>query len=462
MPFVQTFSSGGSGNTSPNAPSYEPAEDCNPPAKCFVGGNRIPIVNDGVMIDIRKQGPTDITRYSEVHFPATWEDGNDYLDTIQVTQEDGIFTHPVDIELQVGETDEYVVAHRGLLSGYGSGSHTQNDMVLNAISPSNLLGEISASVSFGANASIRNVVEYVADRLSDNNPVFTDIDVIVPDLSQTTTNIFGQDVSIETLGELQFVEGDGFEMDDSLAISSKTFKANRDYLSDVLNWLAEEIGLRFTFVPDADNGVNLLAFKHLRRDFNTNSLGEEHQLEDAIASLDLIKNQALYEIKPVTTLTLKGKTGVDIGVGPIEVNLWSNSIEPKFPVATVEWVPGRKRAGGRILRKGTAEVTELGRLVEVTTQRLKNMLDQGGSGTMTSLLDPRVEPFSRVRARPVCGDIAERVVPLDYEVEEATHTVPARDELPKTSMRVSPYVSDEDFRTLQLEEEGLPTGWRDA
>ena len=49
-------------------------DDCNPVARVYVDGERIPIINDGLGLQMRKEGPADIVRMADVRFPVQWTD----------------------------------------------------------------------------------------------------------------------------------------------------------------------------------------------------------------------------------------------------------------------------------------------------------------------------------------------------------------------------------------------------
>lgn len=175
-------------------PQYDPDPDEPAPAKVYVGGQaqsgqRLPLINEGVTVHHRKDGPLAQMRLSDVHFPAEGF-GVDWLDELSYSgptppslaalAEDTISTVEGDVAevwLYDAINDSYTLAHRGYVTGVGGGGQT-NDLRLRIESVGNYLSELDASQSF-SKGTVGDFLGYVVDELEARVPHFDRVNLLL-------------------------------------------------------------------------------------------------------------------------------------------------------------------------------------------------------------------------------------------------------------------------------------------
>ncbi|QGA82761.1 hypothetical protein [Halomicrobium sp. LC1Hm] len=441
----------------------------------------IPVINDGVTMHRRKEGPLAITTICDVQFPAVGPYGNDWLDSVTYGAKADIEVRnrpPVDdSETEVprrqlstfdGDTDEYTTVHRGYVKSLGSGGATENTMRFRVGGLSQLLTEIPAGVSFNA-SSVDNVLAYVLDQLEQSQSTFDEIGV---DIDQTLLNQLAQfsrstdDGDIDSgstddgtplgsilntaddatniatygipgVGQLYAVAQSRGVIDDgpieevSEALGEQTpteglaarFTRNQHTLGDVIRPINERIDIRLAFLPDNNGGVALTGI-------SPNS--QTHYARHLGGSTAVLNNNALVEISPVNALRLSGRpTNELVSVEGYDVEY--PDLDGNYPVVVVEHGPTRERAGQTITAERTADIHNLPNLVSAAKTRLKRMIDTAGSGTISTVPDPQLRPYQTFVAQPRVG---EEMPSIEYEIERVTHSLTA-DEFPRTELTVS-------------------------
>lgn len=408
-------------------PTYQPGNDCEAPARAFIGGHRIPIIE--AHRQQRKQGALAVSRFSEVAFPAVGPNGKDFASVLQVYEKaDDVFLRPTEVQFRDYVGDQWVTAHRGVITGYGGHHSSDNAMRFTVMNFANFLGALPASTSFNSDASIHRYLEYVADELESGQPVFDDIHVVAPDerlheIADTASEAFA-----DHHGPV-----DRFHIATKGHHPAKRFAANRDTLQTVTEYIQKKSGVFLWFEPSNDGSLTLVASATPPSgNFQTRST----EIKNSDGELDLIHNEALFEIGPFTSLELRGEAAFDVVVGPFDAGVPGSA--DNYPHATATHVGLRERAGGTVERVATSSTNNLEPLKRECKKELKRQLDGASGGTMESLLAPHVTPYSTIRAKPTCLDHAEvSAAPVDYEVESTATHVGGDDEIPKTELRVS-------------------------
>jgi hypothetical protein len=167
----------------------------------------------------------------------------------------------------------------------------------------------------------------------------------------------------------------------------------------------------------------------------------------------VIENEALYEMRPVNAIRLKGDIGFNIRT-PTDDATESASIRTPFgstyPEVVVQYDPLVKRYGGQLVRTQTSALNDVDRLERQARSRLKELLDGVSGGGMRLTFAPHLRPYETVLATPACAGVDADVDALRYEVQRATHAVrPDGNVVPHTDIDVSVRVDQDAFTTTE-------------
>jgi hypothetical protein len=419
---------GGSGSV----PEYDPDTNTTPPAKAYVGGNRIPLVNRGAKVEWRKQGPMSVQGVADLYFPNVGPDGKDWLTPLS-----GRLFEPCDVELYDPDADEHQLAFRGMVQSLGSGTTTDNEMRLRVVDMGLLLGSIDASRTFN-NVTLGSVLAYIASRLEDAFPTLNvqplvvgdQVNLVDEDLTEQSQRPFSPPVVYPLTAFYEDHFGDDPRQPDYYDAGdgdfSGTYQANRHSLADVLADASEYTDHLIRFGLPQEPTTNRFQFN-----LTTIPLDERNVIDvtatDAVRALD---NNLLADINPVNTLVLKGAQRV---VVDDEADEKSQSLFETFmETATVADVAPRKKkyyevtaqheptvdvAGTAVSATATSDASSLDALETEAKNRLKEMLGSGGIGNALLTLTPGALPYDVVRMPLNCrSDITFR-----YEIESLTH-----------------------------------------
>lgn len=393
--------------------------DCNAPATLKVGDAGIPIIDEGVTVHERKSGPLSLSRRAEATFPLV-DNETEWYSFIDAYEEDGamqkatISMQPVDLEGNV-QTDREERLINGYVSAIGSRSGA-NKGRLTILGPYKLLSQIPAGNTFGANTPIREVLSWAMDTFEQGQPIFDDVSVeggAVLDEEILETELSASDVRGARTG-------------------AQSWTAARDNVADVLKFVMDTADTRLWFHPEDDGSITLKAQR---------SLGDHYDATNDDGDVLPIFNDALYELRPFNTLTLKGKNYVadlgDLGVISTPVG------QGNYVEATAQYDPLVERAGGNIAQQGESRFAEENAVEAHTRRELKRMLDDVSGGTIDAALAPQVHPYDTLDALPSCAGILNEDLPvLTYEVERTAHTLAPHDpgaepQIPSSEIAVS-------------------------
>lgn len=88
---------------------------------------RVPLLNDGVTTHVRKGGPLDINRVTDVYVPREWQDVDfgQFIDVFDPATRSVYDRAEVQLYDDVSET--YVTVHNGFVTGFGGVGSTKVD-----------------------------------------------------------------------------------------------------------------------------------------------------------------------------------------------------------------------------------------------------------------------------------------------------------------------------------------------
>jgi hypothetical protein len=368
--------------------------ECGAAAAFRVNGTGIPIIDEGVTVHERKDGPCSITRRAEVNFPIT-DGAVDWINIILAYEDLGpiqqaeISMMPVDLDGQPILADEQVVL-RGHIGRVGSRGAVNTGHVT-IMGPFDFLSEIPAGNTFPDDATLTDYLQWVVDRFETEQPVYDDV----------------------SLGDVETFERPLLRWG-----QKKSFTQNRDTLADVVKFVMKAANRRIWFEPTADGGIQLHAVESPGTNYNaTNDDGD----------VFTIHNNALFELRPFNAVTLKGNENHVINLGDFgTVN--THVQDSNYHEATAWYPPLVERAGGRIARESVSEFAGAEGIERDAVATLKEMLDTVTGGNISMALAPFVTPFDTLDAKPSCeGTINTEVPTLTYEVQRAAHTLSPHD-----------------------------------
>jgi hypothetical protein len=408
---------------------------------------RFPIIDDGLSVYYRKQGPTAYSCHSEATIPITEFGESDWLQYIDAFQEGGqiqtasVLASPVDTS--GNRAGGPVPIFTGYLAAVGSTEGTNRARV-RVYDPMKLLG-IEADTSF-SEATVSDVLQYVANRLQSNQSIFESVNVSVGDADRRVVD--GVDIfSVTDPDIVNSSAPDG-------PLFSKNFSPNRDQLFDIIEWLTSSYPIHVWFGPAKNgNGVTLYASEKMGNQYDLTPDGE--------SVTATIENGSLAELRPFNTLKLKGDVGFNINLG--DLGLYRTPIGNSYPEVTVTHDILESRFGGQLIRTGTSRLNDVERLEEEAKSKLKQMLDEVSGGSVTTTLAPHIRPYDRLKLTPACSGVSVDVEPLVYEVQRVTHNVtPDDDNLPRSEISVSLNVDRDDISIREstvkdVQTQGEPT-----
>jgi len=306
---------------------------------------------------------------------------------------------------------------------------------------------IYSVVSFGSDDVIQSVSDVRSQTVVDEQS--SDTDTI-----ETGT---GTNVSPLVLSPpVQFVLG-------KLGLGTKKFNEYEDTLIDICTWLKSKTNLQWHFEPTA-NGVALVfhATPPSRRfigDEVAKSFRDGTDFPDLLTdgvfdafddgnyvgfdTIEVLENNALFEIAPTNTATVIGQSGRGLVPEPIDVDTLGTVFEPLaaaaavqggtdpselppqgYPVVTARSDPLYQAAGGTELEvkvtDSEAETVETAKQEAIDT--LRDAATQRNEGVIDCLGNPYIHPFDTLDAFEQCYDIVDATpVPVRYEINEVTH-----------------------------------------
>jgi hypothetical protein len=421
------------------------------PAKVFMGGPpddvesfRIPVGGDqGVYVEISKDGPVDMNREATISFPTETDNGN-WLRAVNEADVDelkGTF-RPCTVQMYDNAIDEYVTALYGFVTNIGANGRSLGSR-LRVRGPEYLLETIPANATFKQLTTVPQVLRYIRDTFEQNQPLFGDVAIprIDVDGDLDVDGLFEiSDLIIEGTAALIGDDAKGTELD-------KRFKPNRHTLADVVNWVRDTAGARIWFEPvvDADTDANIAlvaASEPSKGVYKAQHIGGQLSLVDAaVVPTD----------DGVNGLTLTGETGVDIEAAGVEVGVPMTG--GSYPVATAK-VPKLIEAqnGTEFFAREPSTANTVSTIKQEARSRLKEMIDQPSAGgeELIAQLTPSLVPYMGVRSAVDARQArsADNPTTLTHEIERVGHHAyhdDAEGIVAKTTAATSRYVKLSDI-----------------
>lgn len=416
-----------------------PSHDCNGPVRLLVEGPRgktigIPVIDDGLTVHYRKDGPLDVSTRVEVDIPLEGL-GEEWYQYIDAFSEEGGFQEAA-VGLKKGKLDGdfedgYYNVARGYIGGVGGAGDNVGHLTI--FGPYKFLNQLAAAHTFDKGAPVLSAVEWLINELNSRQN-------LIDNITLSNRTFFDAEAAEQ---DFSGARGEGIELptEGPELKKSETFTSNRHTLADVASFIQNNTDIRLFFQPTPDGGVSLVVSQSPGTLYDATSTDTipELALESIgadIPELTLIENNALYEMNPINTVRAKGKNTTLVSVDG--VNSESGSAQPGpggatgsggsgelgFAVVEAYYPPLVDRAGGRIATTIESKNKVLSIVEKEARNILKTKLDNVSGGTMTMPITPSIFPFDRVLARPSCASVVSTDLPmLSYEVQRVAHNI---------------------------------------
>lgn len=428
----------------------EDGHECDSPVSVAVEGTGIPVIDDGATVYERKDGHLSVNRRADVHFPIVTEerewiqeidafhDGGDIqvadiamssIDNNVVTDDTAadVTESPSGTGLDAGTGEGSQEQHilRGYINGVGS-SGAANRGRFRVLGPFKMLSSIRADATFDDNATYGDLLSWFTERFAEGQSVF---DSVTYTTSLNTGEPLGTPAGESSIGRNVVLNVSG----------------NRDTLADAAKQLIEGVGLHLEFRPQQGRGTGIKLHAHAVDDVPTAQFDARDDKD-----LQVIENNALYEMRPFNSITLRGKGGAYIdlsgstqyqNLGEISDALFGDGT---YPEATAKYPPLVERAGGEVGQTKTSKTSNANKLEDEARSALKNRLDEVSGGSMLTAIKPSASLYDTIVTTPACAGVVQTDVPeLTYEVQRAKHTVaPSNEEnnIPTSEFSVSMHI----------------------
>lgn len=412
--------------------AYEP--NCLTESRVYVNDTRLPAGD--VDVRIRKEGPLDMGRYAEVQFATPFR-GEDFLQYFNVITGEQSETPqaalPVDkkqkndilrVDLYDEGREQYVPSFHGIVTGLGnSPSDNERMWQVRGQGVGLLLDKIYAGEEYGK-SNVTDILNDVQEALSKRLSIPIEIGSGNAEDEPVQDIVIGEGVYDPRTNPQAYQAakgpfGFGAATFNEKINTHKTFKANKNTLADIINWVRDKAGVRIWLEPTPD-GVTFIATKEPTRGSH-----KAHYLDGDVG---VVENNALSEIQPANTITVHGKAKSSLEeYGEFELNLPAkqfSSVKARHPVLY-------QRAGNVELSVGPIESTAAEEEEEVENEaksKLKEHIDRATGGDMDCLLAGGVKPYDTIEALPTCRkQPSTDLEPVTYEISRVHHKVRASD-----------------------------------
>lgn len=446
--------SDGGGGTAVLVDDHECSVDV-PPAEVYVGTDKtkIPILNEGLRTELRRDGVLDITKHSEVYFPSEWpltDDAEPYSGAVRALNpnEENVYD-PVDVYVTDTLTDEQRLVHRGFVMGVGGGGQGNVERRMTVGDPAQLLGALGFGKSYKTGTNVLTVIEDVVERFRQTSivpNVFSDVGISeYARRAITEESVAVSDIDSDAETESGFVPslaGDIFEGPFDIVETGADLAPvpGTDGVGDLVDATGDVVS----------DSVEQQLSSPYELDYRANDFTAADALTDVQAKLDGIlffraanesdtSIELAYLDDPSTTHTAEHLGGTDVRV------LRNNAIHEIRPINSLEargdanddgqfpWVVVRH---DELYRRANVELTDTERIEGVTniaglekqaTSRLQDRIQESSLGSMRLEPAPEIQPYSVIESHPACGDdVSEDFPPMEYEVERVVHMVSAK------------------------------------
>lgn len=462
---------------------------------------------------VAKGEAAQLQRSTKVRFPTEWGEDGDVVTnspaeiiTQYTEDEEQPFTWArVSFRDQRRDDAEWIVTQIGWIGGLGPASDVGRSKMW-IYDPAELLSGTAIFTRL-ERPTVRQAAETVAKLTNDNTPIpLSEVEVVPPETEAEFDTVAGnvEDGDIiggvgaqhRRVGESGLVyqypsttataggtigpvdDGENFEAaiidtgvdsDAPLGLdfdfdSGKTFKSNRDSLQDVYDYIEKKLGAKMHFEPQPDGHTLRLVIdiEPERRTFAQDDVVRKKLEDEAyeyalFQTVSVLKNDALYEMKPINTLRLDGEEGAGVldraaawleeqDEDPTEGLVGKSTPSDKYPYAKVQ-VPALLEAaeGVELGPREESDATTVSDVVAEAKTRLREMLEEVSEGEIFLRGQPEIMPFDALDAFEVCRDfVVYEQRPVRYEVEEVKHTATANG-IYKTRLLVSVWANEKNI-----------------
>jgi hypothetical protein len=402
-------------------PSHEHETDTD--SRVYVNDVRVPVGD--IDIHVRKEGPTDLSRYAEGIFASPFE-GVEYAKAFDgLSPDDQEQFDRLRIEIKDHVTGEYHLAFRGLVTGVGNASEGGEKIWrFRAQDPNLLLDKITAS-KFFRSPSGEDILNYVASRLDECLPF--DVSVL-----SSGDSSFAQTINAPSVSYSSASPNHSSSSTEVQIATGRTFRGNKDYLSDVLNWYRDKTDSRIWLQP-TENGLGIVATTD-----PTVRSHVAHYLDSEGHTVAVENNDAYVEIKPINTLIVAGAAHRSVG----------NDNPDAYIEVKARHRPLYERAGEYEYhgeRKSLSDAQSSSEVKYEARSQLKEQIDEATGGDMQTLLAAPIAPYDTIEALPTCDEnVAPDLEPITYEVSRVHHEINASG-LSQTTLNVGVATEREDI-----------------
>ncbi|AQL41216.1 hypothetical protein BV210_00150 [Halorientalis sp. IM1011] len=455
----------------------EPDGECNPPAKVYLDGQRVPIIEDGARVEWRKEGPLSQQFVADVYVPLEDSYGQDWTDVYMDAQY-GI----CDIEVLHWGKEAHASEASGIVAGIGSGQSGPLEARLRVVDPALLMKEfpVQKQDRFTKQTSLKTVLERLATSFEERNPTYDSIPLVLSDgieITPADSDEVADDGTDQAAGGgvMQIYE-DYVEpalntvFDDAVTTNeeesqepdkvliNKNFETYTKSLADVAAYVENIANIRLRFGPpeSTNQSSRRLVIEPPQQQY-------AYKPKHNDGTLDLLENDLLAEINPINTLeVVGGRTVVNTDSDGSDGGQFSQSgglvsstdrvrtnLESVKAIAKVRHEPTYEIAGQEVTTQvEKAEIREVGQLVNAAKQELKQRMDQAGHGNATFTLSPYLSPYDILQLPFQCS--SDTV--FQYEIERLTHhagpTQRGENGLARTEVQCSFATRDEDITVV--------------
>lgn len=300
------------------------------------------------------------------------------------------------------------------------------------------------------------------------------------DLQFGEEGIYQQDTSPNVPGESSVLAEEKQEFD-SLIIDTKeqkaqsldfiepddaVFTSNYDTLLDIIDWFEKKTQAKIHFeTSESGRSVQMVVdVVPSRRSFVDRNIfleraqDSEKEFIPTHEVIDVIKNNALYEMKPNNTLHLRGTYPKGLvndlwdGVDKAKSILTGDDGPPAdtYPVVKVQ-VPALVEAANGVEVSGEimeSDAKTLSAARREAISELSDIMSETTEGEIVMEGEPRLLPHDKVVAYEVCDDSVQyEQTPVEYEVESVKHEAVAGETF-KTRITVSVYANDSNIEVV--------------
>lgn len=480
-------------------------------------GSWIEIPTQSVEQYVAKGEAARIQRSTKVVFPTEWGRDEAVLTTspteiiTQFTEDQSQpFTWArVSYRDQRADDADWVVTQIGWIGGMGPGPASDpGTSKMWVYDPAELMSGTAVGATL-KNPTVQQAVEKVARLVNDNTPIpLGEVEIVPPSTEEEFSEVAEEIEEFDLfgtrrgLGESQLVyqyptttggqagevgpvedgenytsavvntgTSEGDQVFDLRFNDAKTFRSNKHTLQEVFDYVEGKTGAKMHFEPQPEGHAVRLVVDVVpeRRTFSQDEVArrKSQQVVDGVLeprgyslykTVSVMKNNALYEMKPINTLRMDGETGAGV-LDPVAdwidrttggELLGSNPPSNQYPYVKLQVPSLLQAAEGQELgpREESSATTESD-LIEEAKKRLREILEEPSEGEVFIKGVPEILPFDRLDSFEVCNDIIiYEQDPVRYEVEEVKHTATASD-IYKTRLLVSVWANEENIEVVE-------------